>query len=105
MTAKTSQHLADTLRAAGFDDLARRAEADEFHDFLSDHAMPETELDRELLKIMNAEPHDIERRNRAADIRMRHHNGEFDASTEESDAWAESEDGKATFRELIGREK
>lgn len=105
MTAKTSQHLADTLRAAGFEDLAKRAEADEFHDFLSDDAMPDITLDMELLKIMNAEPRDIERRNRAADIRTRHHQGEFDASKEESDEWAQSEDGQAAFRELIRREK
>jgi hypothetical protein len=30
----------------------------------------------------------------------RHMNGEFDATKEESDAWAESEDGQAAFNEL-----
>ena len=96
MTAKTSQHLADTLRAAGFEDLARRAEADEFHDFLSDHALPETVLDQELAALAKrGYP-------AAADIRHRHHNGEFDASTEESDQWAESPEGKAMFNELLG---
>lgn len=29
-------------------------------------------------------------------------NGEFDATKEESDAWAASEEGQATFRELLG---
>jgi hypothetical protein len=105
MTAKTSQHLADTLRAAGFEDLAKRAEADEFHDFLSPHAMPEITLDLELLEVMNQLPVDIERRNRASDIRIRLHDGEFDASTEESEEWAQSEDGQAAFRKLAGREK
>jgi hypothetical protein len=105
MTAKTSQHLADTLRAAGFEALAQRAEKDEFHDFLSEHALPETELDIELVNLMNLLPVDIDRRNRAAEIRRRHHAGEFDASTEESDEWAQSEDGRDTFRQLLGKEK
>jgi hypothetical protein len=105
MTAKTSQHLADTLRAAGFEDLAKRAEADEFHDFLSGHILPETELDLELVKLMNMLPVDIERRDRASAIRQRHHNGEFDASDEESDDWAQSEDGEEAFAQLIGGKK
>jgi hypothetical protein len=99
MTAKTSQKLADVLRAAGFEDLAKRAETDEFHDFLSPHALPEMMLDEELVDL-------IKRGYPAAkDIRARHHEGEFDASTAESDEWARSEDGKATFNELLGSKK
>lgn len=96
MTAKTSQHLADTLRAAGFEALAVRAEADEFHDFLSPHAMPETMLDFELVDLIK------QGHAGAQTIRDMHHNGDFDASIEESDEWAQSEDGKATFNELLG---
>jgi deoxyribodipyrimidine photolyase-like uncharacterized protein len=100
MTAKTSQHLADVLRAAGFVALAKRAEADEFHDFLSPHVLPEMELDRELYQIAGGTEHSEHSRLAAHHIRMRLHDGEFDASTEESEAWAESEDGQAAMREL-----
>lgn len=40
----TKDFLAQELRAAGLEGLAKRAEAGEFHDFLSEHAMPETVL-------------------------------------------------------------
>jgi len=98
MTAKTSQHLADTLRAAGFHTLADRAEADEFHDFLSPHDLPDLLLDQELRKLM----HSVDQREVTAahNIRMRHHHGEFDASKEESDDWADSPDGQDAFRRL-----
>jgi hypothetical protein len=96
MTAKTSQHLADTLRAAGFEDLAKRAEADEFHDFLSPHGLPELLLAEELATLQQrGYP-------AAKDIRERLIQGDFDASTEESEDWAKSADGQETFNRLIG---
>lgn len=101
MTAKTSQHLADTLRAAGFEALAKRAEADEFHDFLSDNGLPDLLLDRELFAIASNTLKPERERLAAHHIRMRHHDGEFDASKEESDEWAASPDGQATFNKLI----
>lgn len=104
MTAKTSQHLADTLRTAGFEDLAKRAEADEFHDFLSDHTFPEMELDKELHKLTQDESLPVDSRAAAQSIRARHHQGEFDSSVEESDEWAESDAGKEAFRRLAGGE-
>lgn len=100
MTAKTSQHLADTLRAAGFDALAQRAETDEFHDYLSPHALPETMLDNELVAIIRDYARSERERTAAHHIRERHHDGEFDASTEESDEWAESPDGQDAFKRL-----
>lgn len=100
MTAKTSQKLADTLRAAGFDDLAKRAEADEFHDFLSDDALSAVRLDNALVDIAKDASRSDRERIAASNIRMRHHRGEFDASKEESDAWAESPDGQEAFRRL-----
>jgi hypothetical protein len=102
MTAATSQKLADALRAAGFEALAKRAEADEFHDFLSPHALPETMLDQELVAIMRDESRTPLERQRAGEIRGRHHEGDFDASLEESDDWAASPDGKDAFRQLLG---
>lgn len=101
MTAKTSQKLADALRAAGFEELAKRAEADEFHDFLSDDAMSSITLDTELAKIAN-DPKRTKRENTAAQmIRLRHHNGEFDADMKESDDWASSSEGQDAFKRLM----
>lgn len=102
MTAKTSQHLADTLRAAGFEELAKRAEQDEFHDFLSPHDFPELLLDKELVEIIKEADITGAHRVKAAamNIRARHHEGEFDASLKESDEWAESPEGRDTFEQL-----
>lgn len=85
MTAKTSQHLADTLRASGFDDLAKRAEADEFHDYLSPHGLPEVRLDTELAMLAN-------------NAKTQHQRL---AAHQESDEWAASAEGQAAFGELI----
>lgn len=100
MTAKTSQKLADALAAAGLTALAIRAEADEFHDFLSKHALPELMLDAELVAILTDMTVPERLRVAAYNIRMRHHDGEFDASLEESDQWAESDEGQEAFRKL-----
>jgi|SRR5882672_6640307 len=100
MTQQTSQHLADVLKAAGFNELAARAELDEFHDFHSPHTFPEMELDKALVNIMNTSDSARER-DEAYKIRMRHHDGEFDASLKESDEWAESADGQEAFNLLI----
>lgn len=93
MTAKTSQKLADALRAAGLIDLAARAEKDEFHDFLSRWSEPASVLDRALI---DASKHAVDVMHKAAiqHIRVRLHDGDFDASKEESDAWAASVEGK-----------
>jgi len=101
MTAKTSQKLADVLRAAKFEELAKRAELDEFHDFLSEHATPTLMLDNELVAIIKNRGLKERAHVAAHHIRMRLHDGEFDASREESDAWAESPDGRETFNRLV----
>ena len=101
MTAETSQHLADVLRAAGFEDLASRAEADEFHDFLSDHAFPELRLADELADLMNRDSTPQAQRIAAHHIRMRLIDGEFDASLKESDEWAASPEGQAAADALL----
>lgn len=101
MTAKTSQRLADILKAAGFIALATRAEQDEFHDFFSPAPNPAMLLDQELYQLAG-DPKLSERARLAAHhIRMRHHDGEFDASNEESDEWAESPEGQAVMGELV----
>jgi hypothetical protein len=102
MTAVTSQKLADLLRAAGFEDLAVRAERDEFHDFLSHDPLPDTTLDKELAAIVRDSRRHPAERLKAADIRNLHWKGAFDASKEESDAWAISPEGQAAYAMLIG---
>jgi hypothetical protein len=100
MTAATSQHLADVLKAAGFTALAKRAEADEFHDFFSDHALPGMELAHELAHIASDGKRPERERMAAHHIRLRLIDGEFDASLEESEEWAEGPEGQDAFRRL-----
>ena len=101
MTAATSQKLADALYQAGLIELAERAKTDEFHDFLSSHALPDLVLDGELAIIAKDPKRDNRQRLAAHYIRLRHHKGEFDASLQESDAWADSPDGKEAFGQLL----
>jgi hypothetical protein len=90
----TKDILAAALRKAGLDAMASEAERGYYHDFLSPLPMPDLQLDADLVEAIKAG-------NEAArDLRRRHHNGEFDASQEESDAWAESKDGKEAFEQL-----
>jgi hypothetical protein len=104
MTAKTSQRLADALRAAGFDGFAKRAEADEFHDFLANAPLPQMVLADELASIVRNVNLEERVRLAAHHIRDRLINGEFDASEEEGDEWAASEDGRAAFAEFLPKE-
>lgn len=103
MTAKTSQKLADALRAAGFEALAKRAEADEFHDYLSPHATPELELVRLLGQEIEAArmAGDQRRLTAAGNVRMRVVDGDFDATKEEGDEWAASPEGQEAFAKLM----
>lgn len=100
MTAKTSEAMAAALDAAGLPDLAKRARADEFHDFLSPHHAPLLLLDDALVAVMKNTTLPQENRTAAYHVRMRMHEGEFDATADESDDWANSEEGRAVFREL-----
>lgn len=100
MTAETSRHLADVLKAAGLTELALRAEQDEFHDYLSPHAMPSAVLDAELVSVVMNDKNSERLRMAAHHIRSRHHDGEFDASAAESDEWAASPEGMEAFAQL-----
>lgn len=100
MTAPSSAKLAAAIRAHPrysavdlhnpFLQLVARAEADFYHDFLSPIATPCMQLMADL------------RRLGLDDLAARHLNGDFDATKEESDEWAESPDGQAAFSALIG---
>jgi hypothetical protein len=75
-----------------------------YHDFLSPLAFPETQLLADLREYIKPTASNFLRQDINVDavaaLITRHMNGEFDATKEESDAWAESEDGQAAFNEL-----
>lgn len=87
----TKDFLAQELRKAGLDEMAGRAAAGYYHDYLSPLPFPEMQLAEDLAKVGTPE---------ALALRNRHLNGEFDANMEESTEWANSEDGRAAFEEL-----
>jgi hypothetical protein len=100
MTAKTSEMLAEVLESVGLDAMAAKARADQYHDFLSDDALCAITLERELREARDASDDPIMQK-LIEDIRQHHLNGDFDASKEESDAWAASEEGQAAFGALL----
>ena len=63
--------------------------------------MPSLELDSELVKLIQTLPSQSAGHLAAKHIRARHHDGEFDATTEEGDDWMNSPDGRETFRRLL----
>ena len=88
----TKDKLAQALTEAGLHEMAAKAAMGYYHDFLSPLDLPEMQLDADLHAAGTPE---------ARALRRRHHNGEFDASVEESDEWAKSAEGQETFRKLI----
>lgn len=99
----TKNLLADALRDVGLTEMADRAATGFYHDYLSPLATPELQLVHDLHQAALKRPDTAQS---ILALRRRVIDGEFDASTEESDAWAASEDGQDTFRRLIrDREK
>lgn len=90
----TTEKLAVELEKAGLLSMAKKAREGYYHDFLSPLPAPCLQLEDDLRKIGTPE---------ALAIRSKHLNGEFDATKEESDAWAKSPDGQAAFAELSKR--
>ena len=87
----TKDFLAQELRAANLHDMADKAASGYYHDYLSPLTFPDLQLAEDLAKAATPE---------ALALRGRHLNGEFDASKEESDEWAASEDGQDAFAML-----
>lgn len=87
----TKDKLADALENAGLNDMAAKARDGYYHDYLSPLATPCIQLADDLAAKGTPE---------ALAVRARHLNGEFDATREESDEWANSPDGKDAFRRL-----
>ena len=88
----TKDKLAAELRAAGLIEMGAKAEAGWYHDFLSPLALPDLQLAADLLKAGTPA---------ALALHEQHINGEFDATKEESDEWAASEDGQAVLGKLV----
>jgi hypothetical protein len=81
-------------------DMIARAVEGYYHDYLSPLAMPELQLLADLHEL-HAEPTTGPKARAAlAALIARHAAGEFDASKEESDAWAASPEGRETFARL-----
>lgn len=87
----TKDKLAQELRNIGLEGMAAFAEQGKYDDYLSDSATPINDLVNELAKVGSVE---------ALALRRRAIDGEFDATKEESDAWAASAEGQEAFRML-----
>lgn len=91
MTRPTTERLAEAMSAAGCPDrLVSNARAGQYDDYKSPLPFPIHQLVSDLRE---AGQHELAQR--AID-------GEFDATREEADAWAQSPDGQQAFRELFG---
>lgn len=70
--------------------IIRRAKRDEYNDYFSESATPIMDL---VIALQDAG---------FSKLAARARNGEFDATREESDEWAKSDEGRLTFAELTG---
>lgn len=95
----TKDLLAQALRTAGLTEMADKAATGYYHDYLSPLDLPETQLMDDLMNASINDPNSkaiLELRERVAD-------GDFDASIEESDEWANSPEGKQALATLFRR--
>ncbi len=85
----TKDLLAQELRKAGLDAMADKAAEGYYHDYLSPLALPASQL-MDDLKAAGAD-----------DLIKRHLNGDFDATFDEADEWAKSEEGSEMLRRFL----
>jgi len=90
----TKDILAEALTGAGLHEMAAKAREGYYHDFLSPLATPSIQLAADLLEAGTPA---------AMALRVRHMNGEFDSSAEESQEWANSKEGQRTFLKLASK--
>jgi hypothetical protein len=96
----TKDKLADALMSLGLMNMSLKARGGYYHDFLSPLATPELQLCEDLrmaARAPGAKAEDI------MALRAQVINGDFDASSEESDDWAKSPEGQDAFRQLLRR--
>lgn len=89
---RSKDKLAGELARIGLQEMADKAATGYYDDFLSPLATPCIQLAKDLAKAGTAP---------ALALRARHLEGEFDATAEESEAWANSADGKAAIASLF----
>jgi len=94
----TKDILADALIAAGLPDMAAKARTGWYHDYLSPLDTPAVTLADDLAVAAKYYPDNADA---ILKLRKRHINGDFDATTEESEEWAASEEGQDTMRSLL----
>jgi hypothetical protein len=92
----TKDILAAALTDAGLPDMAKRAAAGFYHDFLSPLDTPSIVLANDLQKAGTPA---------ALALLKRHLNGDFDATRDESERWAGSAEGLETFDQLNRAER
>lgn len=104
MTAESCEKLADALREVpGMPpDMISRALDGHYHDYLSPLALPELQLVIDLRTLADLPTTGPLAKKALAAVAARVIAGEFDATREESDAWAASPEGQDTFRQLFG---
>jgi hypothetical protein len=88
----TKDILATELEKAGLWDMAMKARGGYYHDFLSPLDTPCLQLEADLRAVGTPA---------ALALRLRHINGEFDASAEESEEWASGPEGQDAMRRLV----
>jgi hypothetical protein len=93
MTLPTRWKLGIDLISAGFTDMADRAIAGWYDDYLSPLDMPTTELVNDLQKAGTPA---------AMLIREQVIKGDYDATAEEAEAWAASPEGREAFESFLG---
>lgn len=91
----SKDRLAAELRKIGLEEMAVKAESGYYHDYLSPLNMPELQLSMDLVEAT------MTGNKNANELRMRHHNGEFDATKEESDAFMETPEGQELLKRLL----
>jgi hypothetical protein len=96
----TKDMLAEELEKLGLTPMAAAARTGYYHDYLSPLAMPELQLINDLAEAAGKRP---EQSGVIMALRRRVINGEFDATTAESDDWAASPEGQETFGKLTGK--
>jgi hypothetical protein len=94
----TKDKLAAALRDVGLDAMAEKAAAGYYHDFLSPLELPALVLVTNLGAVATENPDKAEA---IEALRRRVTNGDFDASPEEGEEWANSPEGQDTMRRLM----
>jgi hypothetical protein len=97
----TKDKLAEALREVGLDAMADKAATGYYHDYLSPLDMPEMVLVTQLNVEAIGQEANPDRQRAIYELRDRVIHGDFDASAEESEAWAASSEGQDAMRRLL----